>query len=80
MFSVCCHPKILLPWQRDVTTSLFYHMQKNKGVGSLYISYAQTDAATQNIVGPTMLGCCVGLYSLDEDKLVFTSLEFILSP
>ena len=19
---VCCHPKILLPWQRDVTTSL----------------------------------------------------------
>ena len=20
-FSVCCHPKILLPWQRDVTTS-----------------------------------------------------------
>ena len=19
--SVCCHPKILLPWQRDVTTS-----------------------------------------------------------
>ena len=19
-FSVCCHPKILLPWQRDVTT------------------------------------------------------------
>ena len=20
-FSVCCHPKILLPWQRDITTS-----------------------------------------------------------
>ena len=23
-FSVCCHPKILLPWQRDLTTSLLY--------------------------------------------------------
>ena len=23
-FSVCCHPKILLPWQRDVTTSPLY--------------------------------------------------------
>ena len=23
-FSGCCHPKILLPWQRDVTTSLFH--------------------------------------------------------
>ena len=22
-FLVCCHPKILLPWQRDVTTSLY---------------------------------------------------------
>ena len=21
--SGCCHPKILLPWQRDVTTSLY---------------------------------------------------------
>ena len=21
---VCCHSKILLPWQRDVTTSLLY--------------------------------------------------------
>ena len=21
---VCCHPKILLPWQRDVTTSPLY--------------------------------------------------------
>ena len=21
LFSVCCHPKILLPWRRDVTTS-----------------------------------------------------------
>ena len=24
-FSVCCHPKILLPWQRDVTTSPLYY-------------------------------------------------------
>ena len=24
-FSVCCHPKILLPWQRDVTTFSLYH-------------------------------------------------------
>ena len=24
-FSVCCHPKILLPWQHDVTTSLYYN-------------------------------------------------------
>ena len=23
-FSVCCHPKILLPWRRDVTTSPLY--------------------------------------------------------
>ena len=23
-FSVCCHPEILLPWQRNVTTSPFY--------------------------------------------------------
>ena len=23
--SVCCHPKILLPWQRDVTTSPLYY-------------------------------------------------------
>ena len=22
-FLVCCHPKILLPWQHDVTTSLY---------------------------------------------------------
>ena len=22
--SVCCHPKILLPWKRDVTTSPLY--------------------------------------------------------
>ena len=22
--SICCHPKILLPWQRDVTTSPIY--------------------------------------------------------
>ena len=22
-FSVCCHPEILVPWQRDVTTSLY---------------------------------------------------------
>ena len=22
--SVCCHPKILLPWERDVTTSPLY--------------------------------------------------------
>jgi len=25
-FSVCCHPEILLPWERDVTTSLVYIM------------------------------------------------------
>jgi len=25
-FSVCCHPKLLLPWQRDVTTSPFYKL------------------------------------------------------
>ena len=25
--SVCCHPKILLPWQRDVTTSPLYSSQ-----------------------------------------------------
>ena len=24
-FSVCCDPKILLPWQRDVTTSPLYY-------------------------------------------------------
>ena len=23
-FSVCCHPEILLPWERDVTTSPLY--------------------------------------------------------
>ena len=29
-FSVCCHPKILLPWQRDVTTfSLYYSTLDN---------------------------------------------------
>ena len=26
MFSVCCHPEILLPWQRDVTTSPLYSL------------------------------------------------------
>ena len=25
MFLVCFHPKILLPWQRDVTTSPLYY-------------------------------------------------------
>ena len=24
MFSICCHPKNLLPWQHDVTTSPLY--------------------------------------------------------
>ena len=24
-FSVCCHPKLLLPWQRDLTTSPLYY-------------------------------------------------------
>ena len=23
-FSVCCHPKMLLPWQRDATTPPLY--------------------------------------------------------
>ena len=32
-FSVCCHPKILLPWQRDVTTSLYYRERPNKPRG-----------------------------------------------
>ena len=27
MFSVCCHREILLPWQRDVMTSLLYWVQ-----------------------------------------------------
>ena len=26
MFSVCCHPEISLPWQRDVTTSPLYSL------------------------------------------------------
>ena len=25
---VCCHPEILLPWQRDVTTSPLYCLQQ----------------------------------------------------
>ena len=25
---VCCHPKILLPWQCDVMTSLYYNILK----------------------------------------------------
>ena len=28
-FSVCCHPEILLPWQRDVTTSPYSTTLKN---------------------------------------------------
>ena len=27
-FSVCCHPKILLPWQRDVTASPLYGQRR----------------------------------------------------
>ena len=23
---ICCHPEILLPWQRDVTTSPLYYI------------------------------------------------------
>ena len=23
---ICCHPEILLPWQRDVTTSPLYYL------------------------------------------------------
>ena len=27
---VCCHPKILLPWQRDVSTSPLYCLSKQR--------------------------------------------------
>ena len=26
--SICCHPEILLPWQRDVTNSPLYHRKR----------------------------------------------------
>ena len=29
-FSVCCHPKILLPWQHDVTTSPLHFKLANR--------------------------------------------------
>ena len=57
---VCCHPEILLSWQRDVTTSPLYVVNS---------SYVQTDATTPNIFGPTMLGVvasvCTWLTVLD---------------
>ena len=28
---VCCHPDILLLWQRDVTTSALYYQKSNSG-------------------------------------------------
>ena len=30
--TVCCHPKILPPWQRDVTTSPLYLLQISEKV------------------------------------------------
>ena len=26
--SICCHPEILLPWQRDVTNAPLYHRKR----------------------------------------------------
>ena len=32
-FSVCGHPEILLPWERDVTTSPLYYERSNIDLG-----------------------------------------------
>ena len=32
-FSLCCHPRILLPWQRDVTT--FYGLSSTNHMQAL---------------------------------------------
>ena len=37
---VCCHPEILLPWQRDVTTFPLYYIQL---VGNLLFGQTQAN-------------------------------------
>ena len=36
-FSVCCHPKILLPWQRDVATSPVYKSDRTQNYDSVIL-------------------------------------------
>ena len=38
---VCCHPEILLPWQRDVTTYLYYNSNYKLQVTRQTISIQQ---------------------------------------
>ena len=41
-FSVCCHPKILLPWQRDVTTYRLYFVTIHHLLGGFKLTIFST--------------------------------------
>ena len=40
-FSVFCHPNILLPWQRDVTTSPLYSLPRQNNVFFFVIQFQE---------------------------------------
>ena len=52
-FSVCCHPKFLLPWQHDVTTSpLYWKADKSSTTYEVTV-----------VCGCLLLFCCEGVKS-----------------
>ena len=74
-FSVCCHPKILLPWQRDVTTSPLYLTSRKNGS-----NFRQIGKPLANVFFPFPLNRALGTWRSDalviilkdERLLVFT--------
>ena len=74
-FSVCCHPEILLPWQRDVTTSPLYFPKHRKPSRSwkVFIRHKRPSSWALMYV-TTVLNCCDTYYN--ALTMVFWAIDF----
>ena len=75
-FSVCCHPKILLLWQRDVTTSPLYSLPRRNNVSSSLFSFKNREKTYLLEGACEQAGCGLGRY-VDVSYYCITALHLI---
>ena len=75
-FSVCCHPNILLLWQRDVTTSPLYSLPRQNNVSSSLFSFKNRDKTYLLEGAYEQAGCGLGRY-VDVSYYCITALHLI---
>ena len=81
--TVCWNPNLLLPWQRDVTTSLLYPALKlvwGKGEGGLRLSYVATFGSLYSFSRAFRTPCLLGYFNVDVIDSLISSLGFIITP